>query len=107
MVKALELDRRIITESDDILLALEQVFGALGEGMESPAVLPLRRLERLLFRAWCSWLCYPVVSPQQEQRHREQFIKVVEKVEFALASTPSPYFLAEFGTADVIFTPYV
>jgi glutathione S-transferase len=107
MLPALELDGRMITESDDILIALEQVFGALGEGMESPAVLPLRRLERLLFRAWCSWLCYPVVSPQQEQRHREQFIKVVEKVEFALASTPSPYFLAEFGTADVIFTPYV
>ncbi|MEO8894183.1 MAG: glutathione S-transferase [Coleofasciculaceae cyanobacterium] len=107
MLPALELDGRIITESDDILIALEQVFGALGEGMESPAVLPLRRLERLLFRAWCSWLCYPVVSPQQEQRHREQFIKMVEKVEFALASTPSPYFLAEFGTADVIFTPYV
>lgn len=107
MLPALELDGRMITESDDILIALEQVFGALGEGMESPAVLPLRRLERLLFRAWCSWLCYPVVSPQQEQRHREQFIKVVEKVEFALASTPGSYFLAEFGTADVIFTPYV
>jgi glutathione S-transferase len=25
----------------------------------------------------------------------------------ALASTPGPYFLEEFGTADVIFTPYV
>ncbi|MGC1392665.1 MAG: glutathione S-transferase family protein [Coleofasciculaceae cyanobacterium] len=107
MLPALELDGRMITESDDILIALEQVFGALGQGMESPAVLPLRRLERLLFRAWCSWLCYPMISPQQEQRHKEQFIKVVEKVEFALASTPGPYFLAEFGTADLIFTPYV
>ena len=28
-------------------------------------------------------------------------------VEEALASTPGDYFLAEFGTADVIFTPYV
>ncbi len=107
MLPALELDGRMITESDRILIALEQVFGALGQGMESPSVLPLRQLERLLFRAWCSWLCSGMVSPQQEQRHREQFIKVVEKVEFALASTPSPYFLEEFGTADVIFTPYV
>lgn len=107
MLPALELDGRLITESDHILIALEQVFGALGQGMESRSVLPLRQLERLLFRAWCNWLCYPVTSQQQEQRHREQFIKVVDKVEFALASTPGPYFLEEFGTADVIFTPYV
>jgi glutathione S-transferase len=107
MLPALELDGRLITESDNILIALEQVFGALGQGMESPSVLPLRRLERVLFRAWCGWLCYRMVSQEQEQRNREQFIKVVDKVEFALASTPGPYFLAEFGTADVIFTPYV
>lgn len=107
MLPALELDGRLITESDRILIALEQVFGPLGQAMESPSVLPLRQLERVLFRAWCNWLCYPITSQEQEQRHREQFIKVVEKVESALASTPGPYFLAEFGTADVIFTPYV
>jgi glutathione S-transferase len=107
MLPALELDGRLITESDRILIALEQVFSPLKQGMESSTVLPLRQLERLLFRAWCNWLCYPITSPQQEQRHREQFIKVVEKVELALASTPGPYFLEEFSTADVIFTPYV
>ena len=107
MLPALELDGRLITESDDILLALERVFGPLGQGMEDGNVVPLRRLERLLFRAWCSWLCYPTMLPQQEQRNREQFIEVVNKVEYALASTPGPYFLEAFGTADVIFTPYV
>lgn len=106
MLPALELDGRLITESDDILLALEQTFGPLGQGMEDPKVLPLRQLERLLFRAWCGWLCYPS-SPLQEQRSRQQFINVVEKVENALSSTPGPYFLEEFGTADVVFTPYV
>jgi glutathione S-transferase len=107
MLPALELDGHLITESDHILIALEQVFGALGQGMESRSVIPLRQLERVLFRAWCNWLCYPATSQKQEQRHREQFIQVVDKVEFALASTPGPYFLEEFGTADVIFTPYV
>lgn len=107
MLPALELDGRLITESDDILMALERVFSPLGQGMEDPMVLPLRRLERLLFRAWCTWLCYPAMSPQQEQRHREQFIEVVDKVEQALAHTPGSYFLEEFGTSDVIFTPYV
>ena len=107
MLPAIELDGRIITESDDILIALERVFGPLGLGMENPQVLPLRRLERLLFRAWCSWLCYPASSAKLEQHNRNQFISVVAQVEKALASTPGPYFLDEFGTADVIFTPYV
>lgn len=107
MLPAIELDSRMIAESDDILIALEQVFGPLGPGMEDPTVLPLRRLERLLFRAWCSWLCYRARSPREEQRNRDQFKGVVTRVEDALGSTPGPYFLNQFSTADVIFTPYV
>ncbi len=107
MLPAIELDGYIITESDDILLALEHVFGALGAGMDDRTVLPLRRLERLLFRSWCAWLCRQASSPRQEQRNRDQFISVVGQVEEALDRTPGPYFLEEFGTADVIFTPYV
>jgi glutathione S-transferase len=106
MLPAIELDGRLITESDDILIALERAFGALGLGMEDPKVMPLRQLERLLFRAWCAWLCYPA-SPRQDQANREQFTSVVARVETALDRTPGPYFLEEFGTADVIFTPYV
>lgn len=107
MLPAIELDGHIITESDDILIALEGIYGPLGLGMENPAVIPLRRLERLLFRAWCSWLCYPASSARVEQHNRNQFINIFTQVEAALASTPGPYFLEEFGTADVIFTPYV
>ena len=107
MLPAIELDGRIITESDDILISLEQVYGVLGLGMKDPAVLPLRRLERLLFRAWCAWLCYPTSSPRQELVNRNQFKEVVIEVENALGVSPSPYFLSEFGTVDVIFTPYL
>jgi glutathione S-transferase len=107
MLPALELDGRIITESDDILLALERAFGTLGLGMEDSTVFPLRQLERLLFRAWCGWLCRPANSAREEQQNREQFQKVITMVEDALGRTPGAYFLAEFGTADVIFTPYV
>ncbi len=107
MLPAIELDGQLITESDDILLALEHTFGALTHSMTAPHVLSLRRLERLLFRAWCAWLCYPAMIPQQEQHNREQFIAVVAEVEKALANTPGDYFLEEFGTVDVIFTPYV
>ena len=107
MLPALELDGQIITESDDILIALEKIFGPLGWGMQDPKVLPLRRLERLLFRAWCNWLCYRSRSSQEEQYNRDQFLEVVSMVEDALDSTPSSYFLDDFSTADVIFTPYV
>ncbi|BBC24372.1 glutathione S-transferase family protein [Pseudanabaena sp. ABRG5-3] len=107
MLPAIALDGRLITESDDILIALEQVFGSLSRSMTDAQVLPIRRLERILFRSWCEWLCRPIVSAKQEQRHREQFIEVMQKVEEVLGSTPSRYFLDEFGTADVIFTPYV
>ncbi|MEO0535122.1 MAG: glutathione S-transferase family protein [Cyanobacteria bacterium P01_A01_bin.123] len=107
MLPALELDGRMITESDDILLALEKTFGPLNHSMNDAKVIPLRQLERLLFRAWCSWLCYPTRSAREDQRNRDQFTGVVAQVEEALGRTPGPYFLAEFGTADVIFTPYV
>jgi glutathione S-transferase len=107
MLPAIALDGRIITESDDILIALEKVFGSLGLGMNDPQVVPIRRLERVLFRAWCEWLCRPMSSDRQEQQHRQQFVGVMSKVEEVLGNTPSPYFLSDFGTADVIFTPYV
>ncbi|MBM0743445.1 glutathione S-transferase family protein [Phormidium sp. CLA17] len=107
MLPAIALDDRIITESDDILIALEQVFGPLGLGMTDSKVMLLRQLERLLFRAWCAWLCYPAGSSRQEQDNRAQFTAIVAKVEAALSRTPGVYFLDDFGTVDVIFTPYV
>ncbi|MBW4515769.1 MAG: glutathione S-transferase family protein [Timaviella obliquedivisa GSE-PSE-MK23-08B] len=107
MLPAVEIESRMITESDDILIALERAFGSLGAGMEDPTVRPLRQLERLLFRAWCAWLCRPAHSEREEQRNHDSFTGVVARVEDALSRTPGSYFLAEFGTADVIFTPYV
>ena len=110
MLPALELDGRIITESDDILFALERAFGPLqplSYGMQHDSVLPLRRLERLLFRAWCAWLCQPNGWFGQEKNNRQQFVNVVAQVESALSSTPSSYFLEDFSIVDVIFTPYV
>ncbi len=107
MLPAVELDGKLITESDDILIALEKAFGPLNAGMTDSQVLPLRRLERLLFRAWCNWLCYPTSSPRQEAANRQEFLKAVDLVAAALSATTGPYFLSEFSTVDVVFTPYV
>ncbi|MEA5464876.1 glutathione S-transferase family protein [Leptothoe sp. PORK10 BA2] len=107
MLPALELDGQLMTESDDILIALEGAFGPLVVGMQTSQAMPLRQLERLLFRAWCSWLCQPVRSARQEQFNREQFVTVVAQVEEVLAATPGPYFLERFSVVDLVFTPYV
>jgi glutathione S-transferase len=107
MLPAVKLDGRLITESDEILLELEEAFEPLGISLLDPAAIPLRQLERLLFRAWCSWLCYPSRSPRQDSQDRAQFVDVVTAVEAALGKTSSPYFLDDFSAIDVIFTPYV
>mmetsp|Transcript_611 Transcript_611/g.740 ORF Transcript_611/g.740 Transcript_611/m.740 type:complete len:403 (+) Transcript_611:295-1503(+) len=107
MLPAIELDGRIITESDDIIVALEKVYGPLQKGMRDSRVVPLRQLERLLFRAWCAWLCRPLRSKREEDAMRAKFQQIMSKVEEALGSTEGPYFLEKFGTTDVIFTPYV
>lgn len=107
MLPALELDGRLITESDRILEALEAAFGSLGPGMGDPRVLPLRQLERLLFRAWCQWLCYPH-SPGSETEARQQFRQVAQAMERALEAQGGPFLLGtELGTADLVFVPYV
>lgn len=107
MLPAVKLDGRLITESDEILLELEDAFEPLGISLLDQAAIPLRQLERLLFRAWCSWLCYPSRSQRQDRQDRAQFVNVVTAVEAALGNTSSPYFLDDFSAIDVIFTPYV
>ena len=54
MLPAVQIDGKTITESDDILIALEHIFGALnGQSMDDENVIDNRNLERQLFSAWC------------------------------------------------------
>jgi len=105
MLPALELDGRMITESDQILADLEACFGPLGASMASIA--PQRRLERQLFSAWCQWLCYPARSASEESLNQRRFEEMLSKVDQALEKHPGPYFLSDFSLADVVFIPYV
>ncbi|PSB36069.1 glutathione S-transferase family protein [Aphanothece minutissima] len=107
MLPALELDGRLITESDRILEALEQSFGSLGEAMQSSRALPLRQLERQLFRAWCQWLCVPARGAAEEARGREGFDRWAERFATALDAQPGAFLLGDLGTVDLIFVPYV
>ncbi|MCT0206623.1 glutathione S-transferase family protein [Synechococcus sp. CS-1332] len=107
MLPALELDGRLITESDRILEALEVAFGPMGLGMNSREALPLRQLERQLFRAWCQWLCVPSCGAAEEARGQQGFDRFAERLAIALAADPGPFLLGELGTVDLIFVPYL
>lgn len=107
MLPALKLDDRLLTESNDILIALEDAFGVLGYSMKDSKVIPLKKLERQLFRAWCMWLCSGARSSKQEESNRKQFLDVTDKVETALSETPGAYFLDNFSVVDVLFTPFL
>jgi glutathione S-transferase len=108
MLPALELDGHLITESDLILQALEESFGPLGEeGLQNPDVFALRQLERRLFRAWCQWLCYCEGEGPHTAPAEQHFIRMAGLAEEALQATAGPFFRPQFGTADVIFVPYL
>jgi glutathione S-transferase len=107
MLPALELDGHLITESDLILQSLEEAFGPLGEGMQDPDVFALRQLERRLFRAWCQWLCYSEGEGPHTAPAEQHFARMAGLVEEALEGTTGPFFREHFGTADVIFVPYL
>ena len=112
MLPALELEGRLITESDDILAALEARFGPLGLPMNSPEARRLRQLERLLFQAWCLWLCRPGLGPGADRRARDQFHQIAQRFERELQHRPGPWLDGEApeqgpGTVDLVFVPYV
>jgi glutathione S-transferase len=107
MLPALEIDGRLITESDEILAALEATFGPLERSLQDPEVLALRQLERRLFRAWCQWLCCTGEAGPASEPAERHFEKMAHLVEGALAVHPGPWFLERFSSVDVIFTPYL
>ena len=107
MLPALELDGRMITESDRILEALELAFGPLGHPLADPRVLALRKLERLLFRAWCQWLCVPGLGERGERQAAEAFDRMATTMADALEAGAGPFFLDDLSSADVVFVPYV
>ena len=112
---AIELDNKLITESDQILLNLEKVFGTLGMPLEKPEILDLRNLERKLFRAWCIWLCNPSFTKGQAVRKEEQFKLIAQEVDDRLSKTTSKWLDPSIGNSwnsfpgsvDVVFIPYL
>merc|ERR550532_1975408 len=97
----------IVTDSDNILVALEKRYGPLEHSLqERKMVVPLRQLERRLFSAWCGWLCYPGTAAE-DQRPRKLFEQTLQMVDGVLKSSPGPFFLESFSVVDCIFAPFL
>ncbi|CAD7928846.1 unnamed protein product [Amoebophrya sp. A120] len=96
----------LVTDSDDVLQELEEEFGALNNAsLTSPAIIACRKLERMLFRAWCDWLCNPY-APDREAR--QNFQGVCGKVEAHMAKSNGPYFAGDsFTVADCVIAPFL
>ena len=115
MLPALEINGKILTESDNILYHLEKEFGALGTPIEDQRALQFRKLERKLFNAWCIWLCRPKLNKWFENKDKEYFREIAKEMEFELSLNDGPWLDQTLnqegnpipGTSDLVFVPYV
>lgn len=107
MLPAVEIDGRLITESDRILAELERSFGPLEVSLQEAAVRGLRELERELFRAWCLWLCQPPRDAAEAERFAVPFLRLSDRLEQELDQGPGPFLLGDFSAADLVFVPFL
>ena len=114
MLPAIEIQNHIITESDEILLVLEKIYGPLGRSLNEHRVLLHRRLERELFSSWCNWLCRNSLFQAQEEKKKAHFKNVAKRFEQVIQKNASGWLTPIStkngegpGSADVIFIPYV
>ncbi len=104
---ALELDGRLITESDQILAELERNFGTIGPALQEPAFRELRALERELFRAWCVWLCQPPRNAREERGFEAGFSDRLGLLEEELTRRDGTFLFGELSSADLVFVPFL
>ncbi len=115
ILPALEIDNQLITESDEILLALENTFGPLGRSINDTNSIELRFLERRFFRAWCMWLCRPSLAIWNETKRQNEFQVIAQELEQQLLKEKGPFLdsVADEsgshspGSCDLIFIPYL
>ena len=112
---AIELDGKIITESDEIIYFLEKEYGFLGTSINSTGFQETRRIERDIFRSWCEWLCrrnsiFSSIDNRKInfKRSLQKLENLLEKSEFGIID---PFYDLNGdirpGTGDVIFIPYL
>jgi len=112
---AIELEGKIITESDEIIYFLEKEYGLLGTSINATEFQETRRIERDIFRSWCEWLCRKNSVFSIIDNRKLNLKQNLQKLESLLKKSESglidPFYDANGiirpGTGDVIFIPYL
>ena len=112
---AIELNGKVVAESDKIICFLEKEYGLLGNSITSHALHKVRIIERDIFIAWCEWLCRNSLMPFEKEVRKNNLIEKLYKFEYLLNESNTgfidPVFLDTFetipGTGDIIFIPYI
>ena len=112
---AIELNGKIISESDNIINYLEKEYGALGSPIYSNKLEKTRNIERNIFRAWCEWLCRNNFLNFEKNLKKKNMINNFKELEKLLSLSNSglidPVKLSsdavQPGTGDIIFIPYL
>ncbi len=112
---AVELNGKIITESDNIIYFLEKEYGFLGSSISDIQFQKIRKIERDIFKAWCEWLCreqsifYP--NKSRESKLRNNLKDLEDLLKNSITGYIDPHFDADGiirpGTGDIIFIPYL
>ncbi|CEL94417.1 unnamed protein product [Vitrella brassicaformis CCMP3155] len=111
MLPVCKIDGQVITESNDIMQAIEERFPDHKPLLPKPgtekssAVGPLLRLERQLFSAWLGWL----TSSGPSDRMKAQFVQTMDSVDKALDQfDDGPYFLGDdISLVDLMYTSFL
>ncbi len=112
---AIEFKGNVITESDDIIVFLENEFGALGSFISSSHLRKTRELEREIFRSWCNWLCRESFNFLDNSLRKKRFKESISEFDEILKKSESGFIdpvlsysgLIEPGIGDIIFIPYM
>ena len=112
---AIELNGKIITESDEIIYFLEKEYGFLGTSINANDFQETRRIERDIFRSWCEWLCRRNSIFSSIDNRKINLKKSLQKLENLLEQSETglidPFYdsdgIIRPGTGDVIFIPYL
>ncbi len=112
---AIELDGKIITESDEIIYFLQKEYGFLGTSIQDTEFQETRRIERDIFKSWCEWLCRRNSILSIIDNRKSNFIQSLQKLENILKKSKSGLIDPNYdlnriirpGTGDLIFIPYL
>tara|TARA_Y100000589_G_scaffold14617_1_gene11854 strand:+ start:469 stop:1692 length:1224 start_codon:yes stop_codon:yes gene_type:complete len=112
---AIELNGKIITESDDIIYFLEKEYGFLGTSINASEFQETRIIERDIFRNWCEWLCRKSSIFSPIDNRKMNFKQSLQRLESLLEKSETglidPFYdssgILRPGTGDIIFIPYL